>query len=106
MGLSALEAALRTVTDKVFRYLAFGAEDQYIVWAEDGQSVALWADGQMQEQVIEGTIDYFTRTEGDQNVAKIQSALNAADIPFRLSSVQYEDATGFIHYEWVFEVIA
>jgi hypothetical protein len=104
--LDAIPNALLTVTDNVGHYEAHEKSDQYIVWAEDSQADALWADGRMQEQVIQGTIDYFTKTEDDPNVVKIQDALSDAEISFRLASIQYEDDTGFIHYEWIFEVVA
>jgi hypothetical protein len=59
----------------------------------------------MQEQAIEGTIDYFTKTENDPNVQKIQDALNDGGTSHGdLNSVQYEDDTKFIHYEWTFSV--
>lgn len=104
MNLNVIPNALLTVTQNVGHYEAFDKTDKYIVWAEDGQSGALYADNKMQEQVIQGTIDYFTKTENDPNVAAIQQALNNAEISFKLNSVQYEDDTKFIHYEWVFEV--
>ena len=40
----------------------------------------------------------------DETVDKIQAALTAACILFYLNSVQYEDDTELIHYEWVWEV--
>ena len=51
---------------------------------------------------MQKTIDYFTRTEFDANVDRIQEALNAAGIGYRINSVQYEDTTNLIHYEWEF----
>jgi hypothetical protein len=74
------------------------------VWAEDNQADSVWADGRMQEQTIEGTIDYFTKTENDPNVQKIQNALNDGNVSWRLNSVQYETETHYIHFEWVFQV--
>jgi hypothetical protein len=59
----------------------------------------------MQEQAIQGTIDYFTKTKDDPNLDAIQSALNDAEISFRLSAIQYEEDTRYIHYEWVFGVL-
>jgi hypothetical protein len=76
----------------------------YIVWGEDGQSDALHGDGKMINQVIQGTIDYFTKTEYDPVKDQIQAALNNAGIGFRLNSTQYETDTGYIHYEWVFDI--
>ena len=32
--------------------------------------------------------------------------MNEAEISFALNSVQREDETGYIHYEWVWEVFA
>lgn len=105
MNLAEIKTALSTVGVPVNRYHAIKKPDKYIVWAEDGQSGGLYSDNRMSEQVIQGTIDYFTKTEDDPNIDKIQDALNSAEIPFRLNSVQYEEDTGFIHYEWLFEVI-
>lgn len=102
MNLNAIKEALLTVGVPVSHYAAFEQSDKYIVWAEDTQSDEVWADGEMQEQAIQGTIDYFTKTENDPNVKKIQDALNG--ISFRLNSIQYEDGTKYIHYEWIFEV--
>lgn len=103
MSLNAIKDALLTVTDNVGHYEAHQKTDQYIVWAEDNQANSVWADGRMQEQAIEGTIDYFTTTENDPNVAAIQSALNGV-CSWRLNSVQYEDDTKLLHYEWTFQV--
>lgn len=95
---------LATVTPKAYRYTApADTSGPYIVWAEDGQGDTVWADGKMQEQAIQGTVDYFTNTENDPNVKEIQDALNGV-CSWRLNSVQYEDKTKFIHFEWVFEV--
>lgn len=104
MTLNDVKNALLTVGPPVSHHAAFEQPNKYIVWAEDNQSDAVWADGKMQEQAIQGTIDYFTKVENDPNVQKIQDALNDADISFQLNSIQYEDDTRFIHYEWTFEV--
>ncbi len=103
MPLADIPVALLTVTDNVGHYIAFEQTDQYVVWAEETQADSLWADDEIQEQAIQGTIDYFTKTENDPNVQAIQNALNCV-CSFRLNSVQYEDDTKFIHYEWAFEV--
>jgi hypothetical protein len=103
--LDVIPAALQTVGVPISRYTANKQSNKYIVWAEDGQADSLWADSRMQEQAIQGTIDYFTKTENDPNTNAIEVALNDAEISFRLNSVQYEDETKYIHYEWIFEVI-
>jgi hypothetical protein len=97
-----LREALLSVEPKVGHYLGFKNEDRYIVWAEDGQASALWANGQMAAQSIEGTIDYFIKGEDDSAIPRMQAALDGIDLSYNLNSVQYEDDTGFVHYEWVF----
>ena len=104
MTLDDVKTALLTIGVPVSHYEAHEQMDKYLVWAEDGQAASVWADDRMQEQAIQGTIDYFTKTENDPNVRKIQDALNDASISLRLNSVQHEDETGYIHHEWVFEV--
>ncbi len=100
MVLADIGTALLAVGVPVYHYAAHKQPDAYIVWAEDGQANAIWADGRMQEQAIAGTVDYFTKTEYDGNVALIQAALNGIDVSWRLESVQYEEITGYIHTEW------
>ena len=105
MKLSDLRDALLEVIPDVFHYEAKGKPDKYIVWAEDNEVSSLNADNKKDEQVIEGTIDYFTKTEYDDNVVLIQQKLNSIDVSWRLSSIQHEQDTGYIHYEWIFELI-
>ena len=96
------------IPGNVYHYEAFKAYDKYIVWAEDSEGESLEADNHKAEQSIQGTIDYFTKEDMDENVDKIQAALVANRISFYLNSVQYESPdegyAGYIHYEWVWEV--
>lgn len=103
MTLADVKNALLTVGVPAFHYTAFEQAGKYIVWAEDNQADSAWADGEMQHQAIEGTVDYYTKAESDPNVQKIQNALNGV-CSWRLNSVQYEEDTRFIHFEWVFQV--
>ena len=105
MKLSDLGDALLEVIPDVFHYEAWAKPDKYIVWAEDNEADSLNANNHKDEQVIEGTIDYFTKTEYDPNIKLIQQKLNTLDLSWRLNSIQYEEKTGYIHYEWVFEFI-
>lgn len=93
-----------TVSDSVSHYEALKKTDKYIIWAEESESSSMEADNRKNEQAIQGTIDYFTKEDMDPIIDKIQAALNGACISFFLNSVQYEDETGYIHYEWVWEV--
>lgn len=99
---------LLEITENVGHYDVIHKTDKYIVWAEDSEGSSLEADNYKTEQSIQGTIDYFTKQEYDENVDKIQSALVAHRISFYLNSVQYESPdegyAGYIHYEWVWEV--
>jgi hypothetical protein len=89
----------------VFHYYATQQSDKYIVWAEDGEADSTSGDNKKIDQVLQGTIDYFTKTEFDPNFQVIQEKLNSAEISWRLNSIQYEEDTGYIHYEWVWELI-
>ena len=95
---------LLKVSDNVGHYEAKEKNDQYIVWAEDSEGSSVEGDNRKENQSIQGTIDYFTRTEFDPMVDDIQEALIDAEISFYLNSVQYEDETKYTHYEWVWEV--
>lgn len=105
MKLTDLRDALLDVTQDTFHYEATHKSDKYIVWAEDTEADSLNADDEKDEQVIQGTVDYFTRSEYDPNVKAIQQKLNSINVAWRLNSIQHEEGTGYIHYEWVFELI-
>lgn len=105
MKLTDIRDALLDVTEDVFHYEAIHTPDKYIVWAEDGEADSITADNHKTEQVLQGTIDYFTKLEYDTNFGLIQAKLNSIDISWRLNSVQYEEDTGYIHYEWVWEMV-
>lgn len=107
-----MQAKLMTIADtlgtiqglKVSHYDYFGTAETYCVWAEDQEQASVEGDNYKLEQAIQGTIDLYTKTEFDTFVDSIQAALKAAKISFYLNSVQYEQETDFIHYEWVFSV--
>lgn len=95
--------ALLTVSKDVYHFEALEKKDKYIVWAEDGEGNSGHADNK-KNQVIQGTIDYFTKDDADPAVEEIQEALELYEISYKLNSVQYEDETEYIHYEWIWEV--
>ena len=78
-------------------------EPPFCVWAEDGEN-GFNAGNRKAEQAITGTVDYYTLQEYDPTLDNIQAALNSLRIPWQLNSVQYEDETNLIHYEWTWEV--
>jgi len=74
----------------------------YGVYAEDGAN-DLEANDKHAEKAIVGTVDYFTRNDTGAPKAVIEAALDASGAAWSLNSIQFEEDTGFIHYEWVFE---
>ena len=97
--------ALSTVPCSLNHYFASKKPSKYIIWHEMGESQSLYGDNRKTEQTITGTVDYFTKEDMDPNLDAIQNALISAGISFTLESVQYEEETGYIHYEWKFEVV-
>lgn len=98
-------ALLGVLPGKVHHNIAESDEEPpYIVWAEDGQSDSLHGDGIMTGQIIEGTIDLFSKVEYDPLFSKIQEALNNAGIGFRLNHAGYETDTKLFHSEWVWKI--
>lgn len=95
---------LLNVTEAVYHYEAKEQPDKYVVYAEDGGGNDQGGDNKKIGQAIHGTIDYFTKEEFDPIVDQIQDALNDNQISFYLESVQYEEETEYIHWEWVFEI--
>lgn len=77
----------------------------YAVWQEDSEGTSHYSDNVKAEQVLEVTIDYFTKTEYDSMTDSIQNALNEARLSWVLNSFQYEDETKLLHYEWLVRVI-
>lgn len=95
-------AAHTAVTDQVSHYERLRGE-RYFVWQEDGRNDLL-ADGVHAEGAVTGSTDLFTKQEFDPWVEAFQASLDATGISWVLNSVQYEEDTGFIHYEWYWEV--
>lgn len=75
------------------------------VYTLDGDET-LYADGEHAERAYTGTVDYFTRDPSGAPQIAIEAALEAGAFTWELSSVQYEQDTGFLHYEWEFSVLS
>lgn len=88
---------------RVYHYFRSKIQAPYIIWQENG-AVAFRTDNRMSEQGVSGTTDYFTRLENDPVVDQIQEMFNINKFNWTLESVQYEETTGLIHYEWRWEV--
>lgn len=83
---------------------ASAPEGTYGVYAEDS-AISLWGDDKMQAQLISGTVDLFTRDDSGMPLEVVQAALCSAGVSWYLNTIQFEEDTGLIHYEWVFEVV-
>lgn len=79
--------------------------DRYLVWQEDGANDFL-AEDTHAEKAVTGTTDLFTKQEFDPWRAALEASFNASLLVWKLNSVQYEEETGFWHYEWAWEVFA
>ena len=97
--------ALGSVSDKVFHFEAEpGTSAPYIVWAEEIQGDTVWADDRQERASLQGSIDLYTKDAHEPLKGKVERALNTGEISWYLNSVQYEEETGLLHYEWVWEV--
>lgn len=76
----------------------------YGVYAEDGAE-DFSADGHHAEKATECTVDLFTRDDSQTPKQTIENALEAFNAPWYLNTVQFEDDTGYIHYEWIVTVV-
>lgn len=97
-------AAHTAVTHAVSHYKKLKS-NRYFVWKEDGAE-DLIAEGEHSERVMSGTTDLFTKTEDDAWIRELETSFDTYGIAWYLNSVQYEEDTGFIHYEWRWEVCA
>lgn len=89
----------------VKHYFRSGLTAPYCIWAEDGEGKSLHGNNKKLNQSLSGTVDLFTKSENDPFADSIQEALNDAEnVAWYLNSVQREEETELVHYEWVFEV--
>lgn len=78
--------------------------DRYFVWQEDGANDLEANDGHA-ERAVTGTTDLFTKQEFDPWGEALEESFDAAGVAWYVNSIQYEEDTGFWHYEWVWEVV-
>ena len=92
-----------TVTNQV-SHAEHMKSDRYFVWQEDGSN-DFTAGNAHAERAVTGSTDLFTKQEFDPWKEEFEAALDAAGLPWRYNSFQYEEDTGFYHHEWYWEVI-
>ena len=64
------------------------------------------AGGVHAEKAVTGSTDLFTKQEFDPWRDELEAAFDAAELVWSLNSCQFEEETGFWHYEWDWEVFA
>ena len=101
--LDALLNILNGFTDIPFVELAWShaPDDKYGVITLDNQ-IPLNADADpVSEKMLTGFVDVFVKKPKDlSTISSVENALKQLGIWFALNSVQFEDDTGYVHYEW------
>lgn len=101
---SALAAALAEANLNFAHHAWSKAPDgDYGTYAE-GSGNDLEADSVHAERGTDCYLNYYTRDNSGTPRTTIEGILNSLRIPWYLNSVQYENDTGYIHYEWVFGI--
>lgn len=95
-------AAHTDVTDAVSHGRRMQSE-RYFVWQEDSAN-DLEANNIHSERAVQGTTDLFSKRELDPWADQLGEAMSSRGIAWYLNAVQYEEDTGFWHWEWVWEV--
>lgn len=91
-----------------FAAYAWAAPPQTDAWGVlsiDG-GFSLDGDNSHAEDALEGTIDLYTRRLDSADFTSVDGCLKKLDICYRLNSVQYEQDTRLLHYEWVWQSAA
>lgn len=101
-----IHTALNSIQfDHIYHYDAStSSSNRYIVWQEEAQADSNYLNNNLEEQTVQGSIDFYTKTEFDDLADEIQKTLVAHSIAFSLFAIQYEKETGYIHYTWNWEV--
>lgn len=103
--LQRLRELLAALSDRTFHFVAApNTAVPFLVWGEDG-ATALLAEDRHAETGMTGTVDLFTKAEAEPLFDGVQDALERSGAAWYLNSVQFEDDTGLIHYEWVWSVV-
>lgn len=96
-------ACHKAVTDAVSHSRRMKS-DRYFVWQEDSRNDFI-SGNRHAEKAVEGTTDLYTKQEFDPWANDFERALDAdGTIAWRLNSYQFEEETGFHHYEWVWQI--
>lgn len=101
--LDALVNTLKAYTDIPFAEMAWSHSpdtDYGVVTLEKREQLTANADS-IAETMLGGYVDLFVRIGTVDKMKQVDDALSTLGIWFKLNSVQYEDDTGYTHFEWV-----
>ncbi len=104
--LKSIRDRLLTVSQNVYHYEKPERIElsEYIIWQEDGEGDSNELDNAKREQVIQFTVDLFTKAEYSPLIDGIQDTLADSTVSFNLVSVVFETETKYIHYQWQAEM--
>ena len=98
--------AFAGVTKNCFHYWRPVKDVPCIIWAESGEENSFNSNNRKTVQRIIGTLDLFTKTEFDPLIDQVQETFDDLGLTWALESVQFEDETNLIHYEWTWGVVS
>ena len=100
-----VKEALLSVSENVFLFTAKGNQNlPYIVYGVDGEN-HLFASDRRAELCDAGYVDLFTKDGNDPLIKSVPEALELAGVAFYLNSIQFEEQTDLLHYEWRWESV-
>lgn len=73
--------------------------DYGVVTVADQEALKADADA-IAEKILTGYVDLFTSDQTADSMDAIETVLRGMGLWFRLESIQFEEDTGYIHYEW------
>lgn len=90
-------------------FVAYGWDNApsgiYGVISLDSGAGTIAGDQKIIQQAVEGTVDLYLQEIGTRYPQTIQSVLNDFEgCAWYLNSVQYENETHLVHWEWVFQL--
>lgn len=75
----------------------------YGTYGEDGEN-RLAGDNKTAEKVMVVYVSLFTKDDSATPRETIENALDSAPCAWYLNTVQFEEDSGYIHYEWACEI--
>lgn len=91
--------AVHTAVTESVSHVARLKSDRYFVWEEDGTNDLITDFGHT-EKAVTGHTSLFTKTEFDPWADALGEAFDQAGIAWARNYFDYEEDTGFYHYQW------